>query len=472
MHQPIHLQNVGLSFPHKTCFEGLSTHIHYGQRIALTGRNGSGKSTFLRILQGLIAPSEGAVHIPSDVVYGYVPQVIEGYNTLSGGQRFQAHLTQALAQGPNILCLDEPTNHLDLSNRQSLMRLLKNFQGTLIIASHDVELLRTCIDTIWHIEAGQIHFFAGGYDAFIDTCQKQKEALQARIHYLDQEKKQNHLDLMQEQQRAKKRKIQGEKKYQDEKLELRAKQAQGAHTTGRNKQKLRQTKEQLLESLQNLRLPEVIKPKFNLIAADFPTAKAIISISEGSCGYERSLLHDINLQVGARERVAIAGDNGSGKTTLLKAMLADPVVKRIGTWNTPKTFDMGYMDQHYTTLPADLSVFAIIEREVPQLTIQEIRQHLNDFLFRKNEETMVKVNRLSGGEKARLSLAQIAARPPKVLILDEITNNLDLETREHVIQVIKDYPGAIMVISHDLDFLNRICIDTYYVIKQGRLYRK
>jgi ATPase subunit of ABC transporter with duplicated ATPase domains len=157
------LQAICLSFSHKTCFEGLSTHIHYGQRIAIIGRNGCGKSTLLRIIQGLVEPSEGTVHRPDDVVYGYVPQVIEDCDTLSGGQRFNAHLTQALTQNANVLCLDEPTNHLDLSNRQSLMRLLKNFSGTLIIVSHDVELLRTCIDDLWHIEAGQVHFFAGSH---------------------------------------------------------------------------------------------------------------------------------------------------------------------------------------------------------------------------------------------------------------------------------------------------------------------
>jgi ATPase subunit of ABC transporter with duplicated ATPase domains len=273
MHRPIHLQALSLSFPHKTCFEGLSTHIHYGQRIAIIGRNGSGKSTLLRIIQGLVEPSEGKIHRPDDAIYGYIPQVIETYDTLSGGQRFNAHLTQVLTQGANVLCLDEPTNHLDLRNRQSLMRLLKNFPGTLIIVSHDVELLRTCVDDIWHIDAGQILCFSGSYDAYTYTHQKQREALESKLSRLDQDKKQTHLDLMREQARAKKRKIQGEKKYKDEKLELRAKQAQGAITTGRNKQTIRETKEQILNSLQDFRLPEIIKPKFNLVASDLTSTR-------------------------------------------------------------------------------------------------------------------------------------------------------------------------------------------------------
>jgi ATPase subunit of ABC transporter with duplicated ATPase domains len=173
--------------------------------------------------------------------------------------------------------------------------------------------------------------------------------------------------------------------------------------------------------------------------------------------------------IGARERIAIAGDNGSGKTTLIKAILADSTVKRTGSWNMPKPQDIGYLDQHYSTLSSALSAFEIIETRVPEWTIQDIRAHLNDFLFRKNEEIMLKVQHLSGGERARLSLAHIAAKSPKLLILDEITNNLDLETREHVIQVIKDYPGAMIVISHDADFLKQIHIDTHYGIAESSL---
>ncbi|MEI8295541.1 MAG: ATP-binding cassette domain-containing protein [Alphaproteobacteria bacterium] len=465
MHHPIHLQAIGLSFPHKTCFEGLSTHIHHGQRIAIIGLNGSGKSTLLRIIQGLVEPSWGAINIPDGTVFGYVPQVIEEFDTLSGGMRFNARLTQALTQGANVLCLDEPTNHLDLKNRQSLMRLLQSLPCTLIVASHDVELLRTCVDDIWHIDEGQVHFFPGSYDAYVTTCQKHQESLEAKLSRLEQDKKQAHLDLMQEQKRAKKRKIQGEKNYNGhEKSELRAKQGQGERTTNRNKRPINETRAQILHDLQNIRISEVIKPKFNLTARDLSSAKAIVSITDGTCSYARPILKNINLTVGCQEHVAIVGDNGSGKTTLIKGILLDPAVKCAGTWNMPQPQDIGYLDQHYSTLTPNVSVLQVLQAIVPEWPTHEIRRHLNDFLFRKNEEIAINVQQLSGGEKARLSLACIAARSPKLLILDEITNNLDLETREHVIQVLQEYPGAMMVISHDADFLQQIRIDKFVPI--------
>lgn len=125
------------------------------------------------------------------------------------------------------------------------------------------------------------------------------------------------------------------------------------------------------------------------------------------------------------------------------------------------------MDQHYSTLSAEKTVLETIAELVPTWSHIEVRRHLNDFLFRKNEEVNALVRTLSGGEKARLSLAQIAAKTPKLLILDEITNNLDLETKDHMIQVLQSYPGAMIVISHDADFLEKIGVNSYFKISGG-----
>lgn len=143
---------------------------------------------------------------------------------------------------------------------------------------------------------------------------------------------------------------------------------------------------------------------------------------------------------------------------------------RQGNWILPKSDDIGYLDQHYATLSPDKTVMETIRCLWPDHADAEIRKHLNDFLFRKNEEVTVLVSRLSGGEKARLSLAQIAAKTPKLLILDEMTNNLDLETRAHVIEVLKHYPGALLVISHDTDFLEAIGVTDRYRIDAGLLH--
>ena len=125
IHKPIQIKKLSLSFASKTRFENFTTQINYGDRIAIIGRNGSGKSTLLKILQGVYPATDGEIEISSDVIIGYVPQVIEQYNSLSGGQRLNKSLTEALSVNPNILLLDEPTNHLDQQNRKSMLRMLQ-----------------------------------------------------------------------------------------------------------------------------------------------------------------------------------------------------------------------------------------------------------------------------------------------------------------------------------------------------------
>ena len=165
------------------------------------------------------------------------------------------------------------------------------------------------------------------------------------------------------------------------------------------------------------------------------------------------------------EKIVIKGENASGKSTLIKAILQDPNVRISGTWHIPKIQDIGYLDQHYKTLIHDKTVLESIEEVVSGWSEQDICRHLNDFLFRHKTEVNALVSSLSGGEKARLSLAKIAACTPKLLILDEITNNIDLETKEHIIQVLNEYSGAMIVISHDEGFLKKINLTTVYEIK-------
>jgi ATPase subunit of ABC transporter with duplicated ATPase domains len=470
MHKPIRLEGLELVFPHKSCFENFNSCIPYGSRIAIIGKNGSGKSTLLKMIGGLLQPSDGSITRGKDTPIGYVPQVIEDGEGISGGQRFNKALSKALRINPDLLLLDEPTNHLDSRNRKSLMRMLQEYSGTLIIVSHDRALLRTCIDTFWHIEPscpvghqkaiGRIHVFSGNYDDYIREIQVQRGALENKVKALDHQKKGMHEQLMKEQQRAAKSREKGAKGVDQRKwpkVVAKSKALSAEETAGRKMKELDQRKTDLRASLSELRLPEVIVPKFSLENSGHNGA-CLVHIVEGSVGYEagRPILKGINLNLSARCRIAISGNNGSGKSTLMKAIFGDPHIYKTGNWNVAKPEHIGYLDQHYKNLDLKKSVFESIACLVPHWKQVEVRRHLNDFLFRKNEEVHALVETLSGGEKARLSLAQIAARPPRLLLLDEITNNLDLETTEHVAQVLKAFTGGMILISHDEDFLKSI----------------
>jgi ATPase subunit of ABC transporter with duplicated ATPase domains len=465
MHKPIQIKDCELSFPHKTCFENFSCQIPYGSRIAIIGRNGSGKSSLLKMI--------GAMH-HEDVIVGYVPQVIIDHIDLSGGQRLNKAVTEALSLDPNVLLLDEPTNHLDTRNRKSLMRMLQNYSGTLIMVSHDKELLRQCTDTLWHIDNGKIHIFSGNYDDCMHEIKLKRSSIEGELELLSRKSKGMHHKLMQEQQRSSKSKAKGQKSIDQRKwptVVSNAKAGRAEETSGRKKSAIDKRKSDLAESLSDLRLPEIIVPKFSIESSDAGRGM-VVQISGSSVGYSKNqpILSGISLSLQSGERMAITGDNGSGKSTLIKAILGDESICKTGDWHVIKRDDIGYLDQHYSTLHPDKTVLETIADLVPAWSHAEIRRHINDFLFRKNEEVNALVRTLSGGEKARLSLAQIAAKTPKLLILDEITNNLDLETRGHVIEVLKNYPGAMIVISHDSDFLEEIGISEAVDVEKFRGY--
>jgi len=470
MHKPIQFKDICFSLPHKHCFEQFTQTISYGQRIAVIGQNGCGKSTLLRMLRGLVEPTDGELIIPQDINTGYVPQLIDEFQTVSGGQRFNKKLTQALACSPDILLLDEPTNHLDRTNRQSLMRMLRSFTGTLIVVTHDVELLNQAVDIIWHIDQGRISVFTGSYE----DCQRERviqyQAIEQELSQLSRQKKDTHRLLMKEQMRAKNSRAGGEKKIENRKWPMvgsMIKVGRANETSNRKKSEISYKKQALSEQMSALRLPEIIKPAFSIQPGE--SGRVLVSVSDGAVGFDHPILTAINLSITSGDRIAISGNNGSGKSTLIRAILNDAEVIKTGYWQLLKREAIGYLDQHYLTLDKEKTVLDIIQDCVSDWSYADIRKHLNDFLFRKNEEINAIVSSLSGGEKVRLSLALIAAITPKLLMLDEITNNLDLETREHVIQVLKNYPGTIIVVSHDTDFLSSIGITSHYFIHDGLL---
>lgn len=474
MHKPIQFKDLSLIYPHKTCFQDVSGEIHFGERIALIGRNGSGKSTLLKMLGGVCVPSTGDIKVPQDVRFGYLPQVIETHPDLSGGQRLNQVLSKILSDEPNVLLLDEPTNHLDHHNRRSLMRMLKHYAGTLVIASHDTELINTVTDTLWHIDLGKLTVFRGTYGNYQRMLEDKKASIEHELCRIARQKKETHLEKMREQERNKRLRVQGEKKIAQRKwptIRSHNKLAKAITTGDKRLSHIHHKKQQLLEELSSLNLPEMIKPKFKLNGLDHH--KPLIRIQEASIAYESGgvILEDIYFHLSGGERVALYGDNATGKSTFVKAILRDSQIKRKGEWTVPHCNTIGYLDQHYQHLSDDETVLDLMHCKIPHASHAEIRAHLNDFLFRKNEEVEIKVKNLSGGEKTRLSLALIAANPPKLLILDEVTNNVDLETRAHIIEVLCEFPGAMLVISHDHDFLESIHIETKYQIHQGKIRR-
>lgn len=463
----IQLIDLSLYFPEKICFEAFNYQIKSGERIALTGDNGSGKSCMLKIINKMMLPSDGLVKYNGKPTISYVPQLTHSEIKSSGAEQFNYSLTQALSQNPDILLLDEPTNHLDSKNRHSLFRLLEQFKGALIIASHDVNLLQNNDYCFWHFNHAKIELFEGSFVFFQQQNQLETHALENELEQLHRQKIQSHQALMQEQQRAKSSRLKGEKSIKQAKwptIVSKSKALRAQLTTGKKQKALHENKAKIVQRLAELNTEDTIKPDFDLTVSAI-SSKAIVTINDGTVAYDGTIiLKNININLYGQKRLAISGANGAGKSTLLKAIIEDTEIHKEGLWIIPAKKDIGYLDQHYRQLNEKITVIETIQECRPDWNHQEIRKHLNKFLFRKNDQVYSLINTLSGGEKARLSLAQIAAVPPKLLIMDELTNNLDLRTRNHVITLLNEYPGPMIIVSHDTDFLEKINLDETYFI--------
>jgi ATPase subunit of ABC transporter with duplicated ATPase domains len=266
---------------------------------------------------------------------------------------------------------------------------------------------------------------------------------------------------IQEQKSAKKSReigIRNESSRKFDKFTAFAKSQWAEHSRGKHLGALDCRREELAEKLSALRRPEPIVPTFHIDGGEI-TGDRVITIRDGVVSHgDRvgAILSDVQLTVHRHERVAILGANGSGKTSLIRAILGDPAVRRWGQWDVLASGQVGYLSQTYANVNFEKSALENLSTVVPRWLSWEMRKHLSTFLFRKNEEVSTAAKFLSGGERARLSLALIAARAPALLILDEITNNIDRETRDHVIDVLKNFPGAMLVVSHDENFLAQI----------------
>jgi ATPase subunit of ABC transporter with duplicated ATPase domains len=452
----IKLIDISLSFGEKVCFGEFSAIIYAGGRIALIGENGAGKTQLLKAVTGEVPLSAGKIIRKDALSIGYVPQTVEEYPNLSGGERFNRALSKALEDSPDLLILDEPTNHLDSHNRRSLLRMLKNYSGALIIATHDEDLLRELPKTLWHIYNAQIRVFSGSYNDYTVILEREANARGAEIVRLKTDKKRAHESLMKEQNRRKKSRLAGEKAIKNHKMPPIAAglmRSASENTAGKKSAELSEKRSYLKELSEQLYLPQEAKPKF-LLPSNFNVSETVLHIMDGEAGYNgKAVVSGVNIILKAAEKAVIQGVNGSGKSTLVKAIIGGEL--RVGgEWRTPNA--MGYLDQHYANLEPERTVFETV-RAVSDLPDAELRSHLNDFLFRSNSDVHCKIKDISGGEKARLSLAVIALSPKKLLILDEITNNIDLKTKKYMAKILRDYPAALILISHERSFIEDVC---------------
>lgn len=354
----------------------------------------------------------------------------------SGGWRMRVALAATLFLRPDLLLLDEPTNHLDLEATIWLENYLINYPGTIILISHDRDLLNRVVKSIAHLHDGTVTLYGGNYDKFAKTRREQMEL--ASKHYEKQIAQQKHLQSFIDRFRAKASK---------------AKQAQ--------------SRVKMLEKMG----PAIPVVEDRGISFDFPSPKELppplINIHEGDVGYEegKPVLRNISLRIDMDDRIALLGANGNGKSTLAK-LLANRLTLMSGEKHASNKLRIGYFAQHQTDeLRGDETPYQHMASLMPDVIEHKVRAQLGRFAF-EGQKGDTKVKDLSGGEKARLLFALMTLDAPHMLILDEPTNHLDIDSRDALNHALNAYEGAVIIISHD-PYLIEACADRLVLVADG-----
>ena len=480
------LRETSVSFGKKIIFDNLDVNIHRKDLIALIGKNGVGKSTLMRIISDKQDLDQGEVWKLNNIRVSFFSQKFEleeSYSienellnildneedsfkidifcnnlqlnkkdiikNLSGGQKRRVGLIKSLINESDILLLDEPTNHLDLECIIWLENYLKTFKGSIICVSHDRTFLSNFTNKVFWLDRGNLRVSPSGFKNFDRWSQEMFE---------------------QEARELKNRKqfVNIEVEWANKGVKARVK---------RNVKRLERAKElkDQLEKDESSYRKAIQTVKINKIIPGLDNSKFIAEFHKVSIGYEipkKTILKDINLKINKKDRIGLIGKNGTGKSTFLKALLGE-IKSQKGTIKLKKNMNFSYFDQLRNDLNTDNSLKKIL---VPSggdyLKVQGKDRHvcsyLKDFMFDPSKATD-SISTLSGGQQNRLLLAKVLANPQTGLILDEPTNDLDLETMDLLTEMLSNYSGTLLIVSHDRDFLDQTVNKILYFDEKGQV---
>lgn len=475
------IKGASLAFGDNHLFDNIELFINRGDKISLVGRNGSGKSTLLKVIAGVIEPDSGDIFIQPGIKISYMPQEPQlcQHDTLrdvikrglpdntpeleykidiwveklkisasqkisqaSGGELKKATLAQALISEPDILLLDEPTNHLDIATIELLENIIAEFRGAVMLISHDRMFLSNTSTTTFWLDRGKMHRSNKGFKFF--------EEWQEQI--INQE-------LIE--QKNLERKIAEETEWLHKGVTARRRRNMGRL---RKLQQLRAERKEQIKQVGNINL--------NIEESDF-RSKLVVEAKHIFKNFsERPIIKDFSTRIIKGNKIGIVGPNGAGKTTLVK-LLTKRIEPDSGFVRIGKNLEEAYFDQNRITLDPKKTLWQTLCDKGDHIMVQGHFRHvvayLKDFLF-KPAQAHCPVAALSGGEKNRLMLAKALAQPSNFLVLDEPTNDLDMDTLDLLQEVLDDYGGTILIVSHDRDFLDRVVSSVIYLKGDGSVY--
>jgi ATP-binding cassette subfamily F protein uup len=470
------LRDVRLADGPRWLFDGVELGLESRGRACLVGRNGAGKSTLLRILAGLTAPDDGERIVTPGLKVTLVAQepALEGETLLdfaaaggaarheaeallqsfgldptrrpvglSGGEARRAALSRAFAEQPDVLLLDEPTNHLDIVAIERLEALIGRSRASILIVSHDRAFLERVTSRCFWLESRRVRRLDEGFAAFEPWAEKHLAAEAEEARRLDKAiaREQDWLSFGVTARRA------------------------------RNEGRRRRLVAMRNEKAESLRLA---RGELSMaVAVSQPSGKRVLEAKGISKAYgDRTLMSGFSCRILRGDRVAIVGPNGAGKTTLVKILLGE-VAPDTGSVQLGANLEIVYVDQARADLSGDMTLWtALAPLGGDQVMVQGRPRHVaayaRDFMFRE-DQLRQPVASLSGGERNRLLLARALARPSNVLVLDEPTNDLDMDTLDLLEELLADYAGTLILVSHDRDFIDRLATSTIALNGAGQV---
>ena len=411
----------------------VSFHLEDKEKAAIVGINGSGKTTLLRCILGIEEADEGSIAFSKEKKMDYLAQQHadidaenEDYDTLSGGQKTRKRLEEILQEKPDLLILDEPTNHLDIGSIQWLEKVLKRYDGAVLLVSHDRYFLDKIVTKVIDLERGKVRMYQGNYSAYAEKKRQLREAEWKAFQ--NQQAEIKHQEAV----------IEKLKQFNREKSIKRA-----------------ESREKMLEKVERLEKPEEIENEMKLLF--YPRESSgndVLMAKELGKSYDgRRLFSHGTFSLQRGEHVALIGDNGTGKTTLLK-ILNGLVQADEGEFRLGSKVKIAYYDQEHAVLHMEKTLFEEIQDTYPDMNNTKVRNVLAAFLF-TGDDVYKRIQDLSGGEQGRVSLAKLMLSDANFLILDEPTNHLDIQGKEVLEEAIRNYEGTVLYVSHDRYFINK-----------------
>jgi pleuromutilin/lincosamide/streptogramin A transport system ATP-binding/permease protein len=457
----INIQKLKYSIGGRELLNIENLQVKAGKRIGLVGKNGSGKTTLFRILLNKLKPDVGQFSVNGRIAM--LPQLKLTTTHKSGGEISQDYIVRILNERPGILLADEPTTNLDTSHVQWVEKKLKEFQGTILLVSHDRTLLDEVCDTIWELEDSEITEYSGNYSAYVAQKENEKKHQQKEYEKYQQKKEQLENAIG-----HKERQAQRATKAPKNLTSSEARDASGVNPHTQKIQKgLHQNRKALETRLE--KLEEVEKPEENTsLKMTLPNERSfknkVIVRAEKMAGDigEKKLWSPATFFLKGGDKVGIIGPNGSGKTTLLKKILD----KNDSDVYLSPAVKVGYFSQNMDVLDTDNTIIENVKKESKQSETL-IRIVLARLGF-TNDDVYKKIHVLSGGERVKVALAKIFVSDSNTLVLDEPTNYLDIYALEALEELLKEYEGTILFVSHDRQFISSIATKII-AFKEGKL---